>query len=303
MSYFNHIDQKTCCLDTSSHKETICHDLKCLYCDKLFTRKDNLGRHMTHFCKNKTEDNTISMIEENKENAYKCNYCDYIFTRKDSLKKHILSRCKIKKDQDNLKEQLFNELITEINNLKKEIKLIRQQKNPTNINHGNINNGSIINHITNNIINIKLNAFGKEDRSHITNEDYKRIINKGFKSIPELIKLIHFDENKPENQNIYISNMRDNYVMIYDGKKWVLGNKKDTIHQLYMEKKDILVDKYDELINELPEYAITKFNRFLHTQTDDKIANQIKDELKLMLYNNKKIPTETKEKLGLLLMN
>ena len=37
-----------------------------------------------------------------------------------------------------------------------------------------------------------------------------------------------------------------NYVMIYEGNKWELRNRKETIEELYIAKKDILVDKFDE---------------------------------------------------------
>ena len=36
-------------------------------------------------------------------------------------------------------------------------------------------------------------------------------------SIPALVEYVHFNKDIPEYNNVYISNMRDNYVMIYDG--------------------------------------------------------------------------------------
>ena len=50
--------------------------------------------------------------------------------------------------------------------------------------------------------------------------------------IPNLIKRIHFDPKKPENHNIYISNIKNKYVMIYDGIKWNLHNRDETIEGL-----------------------------------------------------------------------
>ena len=35
-----------------------------------------------------------------------------------------------------------------------------------------------------------------------------------------LIEKVHFDVNKPQNHNIYISNLKNKYIMIYDGNKW-----------------------------------------------------------------------------------
>ena len=73
-------------------------------------------------------------------------------------------------------------------------------------------------HIQNKQINnntIKLVAFGNEDLSYITDTVCKKILNKGYMSVPGLIEHVHFDKNKPENHNIYVSNMRNNNVMIF----------------------------------------------------------------------------------------
>ena len=113
-------------------------------------------------------------------------------------------------------------------------------------------------------------------------------------------KKIHFDENKPENHNIYISNLRDNYAMLFDGNNWVLSNRKEIIDDMYDSKRDILSDKFDEILENLPDHAIKKFKRFLHDEQDNKISQKIKEEIKLILYNNKHIPEKTKIKLGLI---
>ena len=47
--------------------------------------------------------------------------------------------------------------------------------------------------------------------------------------IPSLIKKIHFNPRKPENHNIYISNIKNKYIMVYDGDKWNLSNQNETI--------------------------------------------------------------------------
>ncbi len=39
--------------------------------------------------------------------------------------------------------------------------------------------------------------------------------------------------------------MRDCYVMIYNGKKWLLQDRDETINDIYDIKKSILVDKFD----------------------------------------------------------
>ena len=152
-------------------------------------------------------------------------------------------------------------------------------------------------HIINNN-NIKLLAFGKEDMTHIVDEVYKKILNKGFKSVPTLVEHVHFNKNKPENHNIYISNIRTNYVLIYDGEDWKLKERDDILQQLMEDKTEILTGKFDELLTHLDEASIKKFQRFLDNQDENGVITGIKNDLKLMLYNNRKMPETTRELIG-----
>ena len=44
---------------------------------------------------------------------------------------------------------------------------------------------------------------------------YIKILKRGSNCIPKLLEAIHFNPEKPENHNIYIPNIKNNYVMIY----------------------------------------------------------------------------------------
>ena len=66
-----------------------------------------------------------------------------------------------------------------------------------------------------------------------------------------------------------------------------------TLDQIIDHKKEYLIEKFDELINELNKPIIKKFQRFLSIQDDDEVINKIKEDIKLILYNNKNIPKTT----------
>ena len=240
---------------------------KCDKCAKHFVQKNDFRRHQNRKkpcieSSNLTPDILQEKVIQktnlkNYKNEYKCNFCFKYFTRKDNLERHLSSRCEIKLKKDNEKEEIFKKLLSEMKSikeqneeLKSEIKNIKNKK-IKNINNGTINNTNNTLDQSNNInnYNIQLVAYGKEDYDKLTEKEYKIIINKGFKSVQEAVKSLHFNKNRPENHNIYISNIRDNYVMIYEGNKWELRNRKETIEELYIAKKDILVDKFDEKIN------------------------------------------------------
>ena len=109
--------------------------------------------------------------------------------------------------------------------------------------------------------------------------------------IPHLIKKIHFNPEKPENHNIYISNLKNNYIMTYDGEKWNLHNRDNIINDIIDNNEIILEQKLEDWIengNMFPE-IMTKFNRYLEKKEKDEVINKIKDEIKLILYNNRKV--------------
>ena len=294
---------------------------KCDICDKKFTHKNDCKRHINKKtpCKSKAiskpnliVSKSLSIVSEievytegNSEKEthpthpltnvnLKCNYCQKTFSRKDNLIRHIKEFCKVVKQEINIPILTeVKDLKVEIMELKKEINQLKE-KNINVLRTNNINNGTINNNYITTNINIKINPYGQEDNSHLNDEDYKRIINKGFKSIPELIKLIHFNQDKPENHNIYISNMRDKYTVIYNGKKWELRDRDDTIQELYIDKKDILMDKYEQLEQELPEFTKKKFNRFINDQKSCKVESDVKEGVKLTLYNNRDVIEEIK---------
>ena len=264
-----------------------------------YSKNGNFTKNTQHFTQNEKK-NIIC--------GFKCNFCGKNFSRKYNLNRHIDDYCKIKKQQDSEKEGIFQQLLDKMNKLEEqnkqlqnEIQNIRSTKNINNglINNNKNNNNNINSHntINNNNIEIKLLAFGNEDLSYITDNRYKNIINKGFKSIQEFVTNIHFNKNNPQNHNVYISNMRDNCAMVYDGDKWELRDRTDILDDMYESKRDILEDKFDELLNDLPKHAINKFSRFLNDQQDDKVIKNIKKDIKFILYNNKKIPEETRRLL------
>ena len=129
--------------------------------------------------------------------------------------------------------------------------------------------------------NIKLVAYKDTDLSHLTDKDYLQCLNRSNMVIPNLIKRIHFNPKKPENQNIYISNIKNKYVMIYDGGKWNLHNREDTIDDLIDTNEIVIEQKLEEWMENGKEYPdiMKKFNRYLEKKEKDQVKNAIKEEI------------------------
>ena len=182
----------------------------------------------------------------------------------------------LQEQREQLKEQR-NEFKEELNKRDEQItQLIK--KAGVNIGTQNIQN------------NIKLVAYKDTDLSHLTDKDYLQCLNRSNMVIPNLIKRIHFNPKKPENQNIYISNIKNKYVMIYDGGKWNLHNREDTIDDLIDTNEIVIEQKLEEWMENGKEYPdiMKKFNRYLEKKEKDQVKNAIKEEIKLILFNNRK---------------
>ena len=235
---------------------------------------------------------------------FTCEFCKKSFTRNSSRLRH-LKTCKVKKMQSESKEQEYNDLkklvklmnekleqtAIQFKSLKKEIKKKNKQiyelQNKTGITIGTQNN-TIQNNIKNDI---KILAFNKTDMSHLNDTDFLGFIDHANFCIPHMIKKLHFDPEKPENHNIYISNIKNNYVMIYDGDKWTLQDQKNIIDNLLQDNTYILEEKIEDWIKRGQKFPkiMEKFNRYLEKKENDNILDQIKEEVKLILFNNRQL--------------
>ena len=101
-----------------------------------------------------------------------------------------------------------------------------------------------------------------------------------------LIKRVHFNSNKPENMNIYISSIKGNYVMVYKDNAWQIQDKKEQINDLYDYNEVVLVNWYDEYKQKYPD-IIKSFQRYLKNKDDSDVINEVKHEILKMLYNNR----------------
>lgn len=257
--------------------------LKCNYACHVETKK-----HLSHVAlattlkQQQANPKTTQEVEKN-TGAFSCKYCNQTFSFRQSMNRHIKYSCTQNKDED-LKElvRLMNaQLETQRQEFTKKIdaqaKQIEKLMGKLEI-HGSFN--------TTHIQNINLLAYRETDVSHLTDQDYKGCLKKINHCVKQMIEKVHFNPSKPENMNIYISNIKDKYIMVYDGSNWNLANKKDELDRLYEEKEMML----EEWLESNPEKELKeKFMKYLNNKEKDECLNHIKEEIKLMLYNNQKM--------------
>ena len=217
---------------------------------------------------------------------FTCKYCEQQFRFRQSMNRHIKYTCTKNKDED-LKElvRLLNQrLEQQETNIELQKQKIESQSKQIDKLMGKLEITGSFN--TTNIQNINLLAYRATDVSHLTDDDYRRCIKKVNHCVKNMIEKVHFNPSKPENMNIYISNIKDKYIMVYDGSNWNLANKKEEIERLYEEKEMML----EEWLESNPEKELKeKFMKYLNNKESDECLNRIKEEIKLMLYNNQKM--------------
>jgi len=231
---------------------------KCEYCQKNFTRKDNLKTHQKKHCKNKHKKAVGRKTNgQNSLIKYFSNKLDEIEGKqKKEKEKHEKEKEKHEKEKSELRSQI-EKLLEKVGN----------------------NNNNTTNKIETQIV---LNNFGKENIEYINSNYINKLIQQGiYAAIPKIIKFLHFNPEHPENRNVKITNKKEAWAQIWNNDKWELKNKKLVINNIVNKGYNILDDKKkpDELSNK-------KKSKLCDFQ--DNYSNDDKDTHK---YLNKEVET------------
>ena len=225
---------------------------------------------------------------------FTCRFCNRGYKHNYHLNRH-LKNCKTNIDLDNLKKlvKLLNEQLKE---QKKELKEKDKQLNlklkEKDKQISNLMKKVGVNIETQNIQqNIKILAYNKTDMTHLKDKDYIKFLSHSNFCVPHMIKKLHFDPRKPENHNIYISNLKNNFVMIYNNNQWNIQDRNEVINDMIEDNTNILEDKIEDWLEKGKQYPqiMKKFNRYLEKKENNVVLDKIKQEIKFILYNNRKV--------------
>lgn len=287
--FMNHLKRKTSCISVKNR-------YPCKYCDKVFTRKDSLKRHQNKACK---------IIYPNPKSEFICTFCDKKLSSKFNLERHQENSCKIKKALDSNDITELKKLLCSAPTKKSSNVNGNNNNNTTNNNitnntttNNNITNNNITNNniTNNNTINVIL-PHGKENMDYITDEMWLKIIAKGFESIFDFIEILHFNEDHPENHNIYISNMRDKYALTYDGTRWNLVLANQAIDDMITNKTIILDNQFNKFENMLGPNTKKRYKKFSDYESEDddsEYSNRIQGKITLLAYNKRDLVVKSR---------
>ena len=235
--------------------------ITCSICSKIYTTRHGYNNHLTlNRCKVK-DDSVI------------CKYCDKSFSNKYHRKTHEIKCVNSYKNKIQILEEEIQQL-----------KLAVASNNTTNITNvnGNITNNTII-----------INNLGNEDISHITKKQMIRVIKMNKECPVELVKLIHFNKEKPENHNIFKPNFKDKYVKYCDNNVWKIGDLMKIVTELYLSKMDLAEEKFEELKQFLSDISKDRFQQLLDNREEPEIMGGILKRIIEIIYNERTVITDT----------
>jgi hypothetical protein len=274
-----------------NEKVNINKDYICKICNKKYSSLSSLCNHNKKFhnINSKHEVNiskhkiNIGKHEVNisKHQINTCKYCNKIFSCKQSRWRHEKTCKHLDTNKIDQLEEKNKELEETINEMKEQFALIIKEKgkihhktlqkinnqlnnNNNNVNN-NINNGKIINNINNTYV-----KFGDLDYQKVlNNKQIKHILNHQYMSLEESIKQIHFNEELPEYNNIFITNMKDDLAYVFDGKQFISVRKNEMLNELidtHVKEINLSLEKNKNKLNE--KYVI-RLEKFLDMLNDD----------------------------------
>ena len=246
----------------------------------------------------------------------KCHYLEHLKTKKHSKNTKLINSIQIKEESEKKFEeilpnsnkelletnkilkkydQLINHLITENTRLIKQIECLERKINlmkhenktasQTSYNtQVNVNNN--LNLVT---YNVDLRAFGHENWEHLSTDTIIPIMKQVNSAIPEIVKILHFSSEHPENHNIKITNKKLNHVTVFDGKTWSTRDKNNTLEAIVSNIVDKLETNYEyDFINSSSNH-VQQLWQILRDRADTKQQKQIKTNVEFVLYDNRKM--------------
>jgi hypothetical protein len=249
--------------------------------------------------KSSKSEHLVNIGEKCSKSAFVCKYCNKSFTTNTSKYRHIRTVCKKSKDEDvNYIVELLNKKTDVLKNpdlnnqLEDKLEKMNQQINKmikklqiTNISH---HNNTIIQ-------NFHVNDYNKPDLSHLTSVHYTKALKENNMCVAELIKMIHFDETKPENMSIYIPSLKDKYVCLVKDGTWMTESVTAILPTFSENNYYILREWIEENKDKLSSYMKKQFESFEGNFYKENMQEHTNKLIKYLLYDFRDIPKKQRK--------
>ncbi len=252
---------------------------KCFSCSYSSDKRLNVVRHLEKKkkCPGATEDNIVELPDE----VFKCIYCKKDYASNKNLLVHEKS-CKA--SIEDLKQVIKDLTNGSCNNRGIIANVVNNNSNNVNVtNNTSVNNTFVI------------NDYKKSKYDHISKNDILEYMRGPFTVIPNIVKRIHFDPNRPENHNAYISNARTKQGHVKQQGSWVSVDGKELARDMMSDYHYKFLHCYSEdekLCQQYPDFERLYANYERHTNNkDEDVCKKIMD----VLYDNREVCLNTKK--------
>ena len=190
-------------------------------------------------------------------NELKCENCGKEYSTKSNLNKH-LKKCILPgkaSDINRQKEDLYKERIQHL-----EAQILELTKKI-----GNNYNYQFTQHLDQSVHqqNIQINSYGNENLNYITPSEVEKLISQPATCLPQFIKLVHYNEEHPENHNVVIDEIKENVIKtLKDKSNWQHSGFEEFVERFAIEKYDQLCDLYNSDEVNVDEVVREKFDKW-----------------------------------------
>lgn len=227
-------------------------------------------------------------ILENKVNSKICKYCFKNFASYKNKWRHEKYNCKEKVNKDiPIKIDNYPNTMNRYTNMNLSLLIKQLEEKDKQISEliKRAGNNTVIN-------NIQILPYNNTNKDYITDKMISECMEKQNRCISEMIKLVHFNEDHPENMNILIRNIRTDYMMIFNGKDWIFKDRDQMFDKIISDNEKFMhkrfLEWYDNAkLTDKYKTAIDKFEKYLNVSSSQNVLDSVKKELKLMCYNAK----------------
>lgn len=281
----------------------------CSICGKNYSSRQSLYNHKKRMHPEK--DTTFPTFSKSKvslnipqsksivSQIYQCKYCDKVYKHKQSKYKHE-KNCKHNTNVNYISKE---EHLEELEKLKEELTAqFTKMLNEKNIGNTNNNIMKIGDHNTdittqNNYTIIQL---GKEDvLGTITQKEKLKILNERYKSVLELVKLMHCSGKYPQFNNSIISNLKSEFALTYDENEDqfvttkknelvsdIVSHRTADVEEILEENKEKVSKQTNKKVKELIE--ILEKDDIILTQEDTDFIKNYNTEIMTKIYDKRK---------------
>ena len=263
---------------------------ECKHCNFITILKGNYTQHLNtkkHFTNNEISLSAMVTTPKDPEKTQKdpektqkdppffCDYCNLNFSSYPHKRRHELHRCK---DNSSIKDQKINKLEKEKKKL--ETKIEKMMNKMCTINNTTNNN-------TQNIVIV--NNYGKENTDYLTVDKIKKLLDRPYDSIQDLIKMLHFNVDHPENHNVKITNKKEQFALVWNDPIWELRKKKSVVKDM-VDKGYMMIDTTHDEVSYDTNKTNKKYVKFQTNFEDDStnIKDKIEEEAEIVIFNESK---------------